>query len=211
MNKIGAIFLDVIPRDKASRARRIWYLAGFTAAVLVMSFLILLATVKLQTYLNRPLREYAVYAYIGVFVLTFLNSCTVIFPAPGMALVLAAASKWNPALVAVAAAIGGSLGEITGYYVGRAGKSVLVSEQSEIYKRAKRWMRRYGGWVVTFLAMVPLAPFDIVGIVAGGLKFPLGKFLLFAFLGRLPRTFVEVYFGRGLLHIMLRLILGFRS
>ncbi len=204
MNKsnINKIYSEVIVNKGKDKSKKIWFLVVLFGVTLTLSFIVLLAIVKLQGYLTTPLQEYAIYAYIGAFFISLLSSSTVIFPAPGMALVLAAASKWNPAWIALAASIGGSLGEIGAYYVGRAGKSVLISEQSELYKRAERWMHRYGGWIVTFIAMVPISPFDVVGLVAGALRFPVGKFLFHCWLGRLPRTFVEVYFGATLLRLI---------
>ncbi len=199
MNGIVEILTAIIPRERDRRLKRIWLLLGLVAAMLALSFMVLMLTVKLQGLLRRPLQEYALYAYVGVFIITTLNSATIIFPAPGMALVLSAASTWNPIWIALAASLGGSLGELTGYLVGRAGKNVVIPEQSAVYQRAEGWMRQHGAWVISFLAGVPLAPFDIVGLVAGGLRYPVGKFLLFCWFGRIPRTFVEVYFGASLL------------
>ncbi len=203
MNAIVQILTEIIPREREQRIKRIWLLAGLVGATLALSFGILMLLLRVQALLSRPLEDYAPYAYLGAFVITVLNSSTILFPGPGMALVVAAASRWDPVWIAVAASIGGSLGELTGYLVGRAGKNVIIAEQSTLYQKAEKWMRSRGGWVVTFLAGVPLTPFDVVGIVAGGLRFPVGKFLLFCWLGRLPRTFVEVFFGASLLKYLL--------
>ncbi|MBI4330023.1 MAG: VTT domain-containing protein [Chloroflexi bacterium] len=206
MNGIVEILSEMIPKERDRKIRTVWFLLALVGATLVVSFLVLLLIVRLQPLLSRPLQEYALYAYLGVFFITVLNSSTIIFPAPGMALVLAAASRWDPVWIAIAASMGGSLGELTGYLIGRAGKTVIVADQSEVYKRAERWMRHYGAWVVSFLAGIPLMPFDIVGLVAGGLKYPVGKFLLFCWFGRIPRTFVEVFGGAMLLKWVLHFL-----
>ncbi len=203
------ILAAFIPREREKRARKIWLLAGLAAGTLALSFLVFLLLGRLQVLLARPLQAYALLAYVGVFVVTLLSSATILFPAPGIILVLAAAAKWNWAWVALAASVGGALGEITGYLVGRAGKNVVVTEQSFVYQKAEEWMRAHGAWVITLLSGVPLAPFDIVGIVAGGLRYPVRKFLLFCFLGRLPRTFIEVYFAGGLIRWLFHFL--FRS
>lgn len=199
MNGFVEILSELIPKERDKRVRRIWMLVGLVLFTLAVSFGMMLLMKRLQGVLASPLKEYALYAYLGVFVITTLNSATIVFPTPGMALVLAAANSWNPFIIAIVASIGGTLGEVTGYLVGRAGKNVILPDQSKTYKRAEEWTKSHGGWVFSLLAGVPLVPFDIVGIMAGGLKYPVGKFLLFCWFGRIPRTFIEVFFGAQLL------------
>jgi len=61
----------------------------------------------LQSHFRVPMRQYASLAYLIVFVATFFTSCTIIFPAPGIVVVMAAASMWNPVIVALVASVGG--------------------------------------------------------------------------------------------------------
>lgn len=199
MNGFVEMISDLIPKERDQRVKRIWMLVGLVLGTLAVSFAMMILIKRLQGVLASPLKEYALYAYAGVFFITVLNSATIIFPTPGMALVLAAANNWNPFIIAIVASIGGTLGEVTAYWVGRAGKNVILPEQSKTYKRAEEWTDRHGGWMFSLLAGVPLMPFDIVGLMAGGLKYPVGKFLLFCWFGRIPRTFIEVFFGAQLL------------
>ncbi len=199
MNGFVEMISDLIPKERDQRVKRIWMLIGLVVGTLAVSFAMMILIKRLQGVLASPLKEYALYAYGGVFFITVLNSATIIFPTPGMALVLAAANNWNPFIIAIVASIGGTLGEVTAYWVGRAGKNVILPDQSKTYKRAEEWTDRHGGWMFSLLAGVPLMPFDIVGLMAGGLKYPVGKFLFFCWLGRIPRTFIEVFFGAQLL------------
>ena len=66
---------------------------------------------------------------------------------------------------------------------------------SDAYANAERWMRRYGWGALTIFAFFPFLVFDLVGIIAGVLRLPLWRFLLATYAGRLPRSFVEAYFG----------------
>ena len=145
-----------------------------------------------------PTIEFRKYGYLGVFLANLLPSLSVIFPAhlflPGQALSVVVASMGNLPLVAVLASLGSTLGEITAYYVGYGGKNLFHLERFGRYKTAERWMKSYGGLAIVLFAFLPLFFFDFVGIAAGGLKFPLKKFMLFTWLGRLPRAFLEIYF-----------------
>ena len=146
--------------------------------------------------------EFARYGYIGVFLATLLSSATIVVPAPGIAVVLAAATTWNPALVAVVASIGGTLGELTAYYVGRGGRTIIIRQYQAGYEKAEDWMNRYGGLTIFVFALVPVFIFDLVGVAAGTLRFPIQKFILFCWAGRLPRSFMEAYLGYGMFHLI---------
>jgi uncharacterized membrane protein YdjX (TVP38/TMEM64 family) len=62
----------------------------------------------------------------------------------------------------------------------------------------RKWVRRYGGFTVFFFALLPIFFFDLVGLAAGALRFPLWRFLLAYWMGRLPRALVEAYLGAEL-------------
>lgn len=134
------------------------------------------------------------YGYFGAFLVAFITSITVMFPLPGFAIigVIAATPDFNWAGVALAATMGGGLGEFTAYLAGYGGAAIITPEQSKWYKMAEGWMRRYGTATIFLFALTPL-PFDIVGIAAGALRFPFWKFILATIAGRLPKTFIGCY------------------
>ncbi len=145
------------------------------------------------------MKQYEILAYLIVFGVTFLASCTILVPAPGAAVVIAAASIWNPVIIALVASVGSTLGEITGYYAGYLGEKIIIDEQNATYQKAVSWMNRYGTWTVLVVATIPLVPFDIIGLVAGALRLPLWRFLLFCWPGRIIKSFLEVGIGAGLI------------
>jgi membrane protein YqaA with SNARE-associated domain len=193
---------DVTQVNTASRKRKwikavLWFLAivALTAALVYLLWL-------LESHFRVPMSQYASLAYLIVFVATFFTSCTIIFPAPGIVVVMAAASMWNPVIVALVASVGGSLGEVTAYYAGYIGKKIIINEHQKSYNRAVSWMNRYGIWAIFFFAMIPMLIFDLVGLAAGALKFPLWKFILACWAGRIPRAFVEAYIGAGIMPLI---------
>jgi membrane protein YqaA with SNARE-associated domain len=148
-----------------------------------------------EGYFDRPLEDFAKYAYLVVFVATLLSSATIILPAPGVAIMMVAATEWDPVWVALSASVGGTLGEISAYYVGLWGRKVISREHSGAYRKAEGWMRKYGWVTLAVFSFMPVLIFDLVGIIAGALRLPMWKFLLATYAGRLPRSLIEVYVG----------------
>ena len=136
--------------------------------------------------------------YVGVFIVGFLANATIFLPAPSWALTIAAGATLNPLLVALAAAAGEALGEITGYLAGSSGSIVL--ENKESYQKSARLMKRWGVWFIMALAFIPNPAFDIVGILAGALRMPVAKFLWGTFLGKFLRALLLAYGGYGVVN-----------
>ena len=143
------------------------------------------------------LREYfadlAVVGYPGIFLVSFLGNATVILPAPSLALVFAMGGILNPLLVGLVAGPAEALGELTGYLAGYSGRAVV--ENRRIYDRLSRWMQHNGALTVFILSLVPNPFFDLAGIAAGVLHYPLLRFLLFCWLGKSIKTIVFAFAG----------------
>jgi len=187
--------------------RRISWLTELSGAKrwLLLAFIVALIALLCYTILRlyNYFEGFEQYGYLGAFLVALISSTTIIFPIPGIVAILAIAANpaLNWALVALAAAIGGGLGEFTAYLAGYGGVVVIAPEQSTWYKRAENWMRRYGSATIFTFSLTWL-PFDIVGIAAGALRFPFWKFLLATLAGRLPRSLLEcylAYLGWGIL------------
>ena len=115
---------------------------------------------------------------------------------------IAAATRWDPIIVSLVASIGGTLGELSGYYAGYLGKRITIAENAMGYNRVVGWMNRYGAWGICFLAFQPIIPFDIGGLIAGGARMPLWKFLPALWAGKFPKCIILCYFGVGLIHLL---------
>ena len=160
------------------------------------------------------LEQFSRFGYFGIFLITLISSSTIFFPLPGYILWLSliVTLDLNLALAALVGSVGGTLGEITGYYAGYAGRKLVPDEYAKQYTAAEKWMGRYGGLAIAAFAFVPLLIFDIVGLVAGSLKYNVWKFLFFCWMGRLPRSFIEVYTyaytGKALLDLVATCVTG---
>ena len=127
--------------------------------------------------------------YIGLFLWNVIASGTLIIPLPGLATVFAAASIWNPILVAVAGATGSTLGEGTSYFAGRGSHSTLkrVAANHRMYTRIDGWVQRRGAITLFVFAIMPLPFFDVVGFAAGSLKYPVQRFVVAVLLGKIAK------------------------
>lgn len=138
--------------------------------------------------------------YAGIFLVSLLGNATIILPAPSLAMVFAMGSALPPLFVGLAAGLGESLGELTGYAAGYGGRAVI--ENRDTYERLVRWMQRRGGITILVLSMIPNPFFDIAGIAAGSLRYPLWRFLLFCWLGKTVKTVLVAYAGAYSLNVV---------
>jgi membrane protein YqaA with SNARE-associated domain len=163
----------------------------------------------IKSRLNLPLYDLATVAYATVFVSTILANMTIIAPVPfAVAIMISASSQFNPVLVAFFGALGGSLGELSGYFAGRLGKRIAIPDTFVGYKKVEGWIRKYGLLAITGLAFQPVVPFDIGGVVAGAAKMPISQFLPALFLGKFPKYIILVYAGLGVIHFLPSWMLG---
>ncbi len=137
--------------------------------------------------------ELAAVGYPGIFLVSLLGNATIILPAPSLALVFAMGSALPPPLVGLTAGAGEALGELTGYAAGFGGRAVI--ENQERYQRLVTWMRRAGGPTIFVLSLIPNPFFDLAGIAAGTLRYPLWRFLLFCWLGKTIKTMLVAWAG----------------
>jgi membrane protein YqaA with SNARE-associated domain len=161
-----------------------------------LAFLLSLVIIFLVTRFYDRVQALRGYGYVGAFLIGFLANATVIVPAPSLAFTTALGGVLNPFLVGVAAGAGEALGELTGYLAGISGKELI--ENRDRYETICSYMDRFGGWVFFVLAAIPNPLFDVAGIAAGVVRFPLWKFLLSAWAGKTLKSIMFAGAGRQL-------------
>lgn len=158
---------------------------GYRAAILV-------ATAGLFTllwiYRDTALAN-AKFGYIGIFVVNFVSSATILFPLPGIASVFLGAAIWNPVLIGIVSALGATCGELFGYLIGYGGKGFLPSKtkQHRYFYTIERYFHTAGFVTIMLYSALPLPLFDVVGVLAGTLNYPVWKFALATLLGRIVK------------------------
>jgi len=133
------------------------------------------------------------YSYLGAFLVGLISCATIILPVPGIVVLFALGTTQNPVLVGLAGATGGIIGEMTGFMVGYGGRGMVRG--GRMYARAENWMRRWGIWAILAIAVLPLPIFDVAGVVAGALGYPLWKFLLVGWVGKSIKYIFLVVLG----------------
>ncbi|MBI2869820.1 MAG: VTT domain-containing protein [Chloroflexi bacterium] len=189
------------PVPPESRPKVRWGRLVFAFVTLVvLSFGLSFLLQYFLTRLDLPLYEIAWLAYLTVFVVSILTNLSVLVPVPiAVSIMIAAATHWNPVVIALFGALGGTIGELSGYYAGYLGKRIAIAEETPGYRQMERWIRRWGVVAIFLLALQPILPFDLGGFIAGVARMPIPKFLPTLFLGKFPKYIILTYAGVGLL------------
>ena len=135
--------------------------------------------------------------YASIFFLSFIAAALIFLPVSALASVcVAVAVDLNPFIVAVVAASAESIGELTGYLAGMGGKAIF--DRNRFYLRFKNLFSRYASLTLLFGSAVPNPLFDVMGVAAGSILYPVKRFLLLVFIGKVVKfTWVGLgcYYG----------------
>lgn len=183
---------EVAARDRAS----FWRTTAFRLLVLAL----VLGISGLIFAFRDRFAQLAAVGYSGIFAVSALSSATIILPAPSLALVFAMGSALPPLLVGLAAGAGEALGELTGYAAGFGGRAVI--EEQKTYDQLRGWMERRGGITLFVLSVIPNPLFDLAGIAAGTLHYPLWRFLVICWAGKTIKTTLVAFAGAMSLNII---------
>ena len=144
--------------------------------VVILIFSIVLT--GLIIYFRKHVERLARWGYVGIFFASLLSNATILAPSPVLGLIVVEGRVLNPYVVGLVSALGGTLGEITGYLAGYGGQ-ILLGE----HPRLEQWIQDHGFAAIVLMAATPNPFFDVAGIVAGLTHFPIEQFLVATFLG----------------------------
>ncbi len=157
---------------------------------LLVVLLVIAISVSLFFYGRNPelVAELKGYGYLGAFLISLIGNASVLLP--GIVLPLLSglgvflyptAGLAGPVIVGLAGGAGAAIGEIVGYTAGYSGQAIIQKQKT--YARLESEVKKWGAIAIFIFALVPLF-FDLVGLAAGALRFPLWKFILICWLGR---------------------------
>jgi len=129
--------------------------------------------------------------YGAVALSALLASAGLLVPVPALATACATAIFLDPFLVGLIAGTAEAAGELSGYYLGYTGRDVLA--RIRMYQRLEGWMRRRGWLLLFVVSLIPNPIFDVVGIAAGALRYPLWGFLWVVWVGKVLKFLVFAY------------------
>ncbi|MCX6775769.1 MAG: VTT domain-containing protein [Candidatus Micrarchaeota archaeon] len=169
-----------------------WELFALLLAIILIAFI----------YIANPMqfimKRLHTLGYAGIFLLMFLSSASVLLPVPGLIGIPVAGMSLNPLNVGIVGGMGSALGELSGYFVGCGGRVAIEENRKGMYKNVKRWMSRNGFLTIFILAALPNPFFDVAGIAAGVLEYPVWKFLFACLAGNILKCVVLAYLGHSI-------------
>lgn len=146
---------------------------------------------------QEKLSQFKAFGLLGIFLINFFGSATLFLPAPAIASVLAGGIIYPPIAVAIVSAFGASFGDMLGFFLGYSGKQIFLKNNHKWYGLIKNVFQKYGGIIIFLFAFIPNPLFDGVGILAGTFLYPMRKFFIFLFAGRLLRNIFLAYLGHA--------------
>ena len=174
--------------------------------VQALTILAILAALGAAIYFRDRLQELEQYGYAAVFLVGLVSNATVVLPVPGLAVSSVMGGVFNPWIVGLVGGLGQALGELTGYMAGYSGQTLV--DGNPTYNRLTRWMQRYGTWTIFVLALIPNPVFDLGGMAAGTLRFPVSKFLVACTAGKVIKNMIFALAGYYGIETLLRLFGG---
>jgi len=174
--------------------------------VQILTVIAVLAALGAAVYFRDRLEELEQYGYAAVFLVGLVSNATLILPVPGLAVSSVMGGVFNPWIVGLVGGVGQALGELTGYMAGYSGQTLV--DGNPIYDRLTRWMQRYGALTIFVLAIIPNPIFDLGGMVAGTLRFPLCKFLVSCTAGKVIKNIIFALAGYYGIEVLFKLFGG---
>lgn len=152
---------------------------------------------------DKTLERFASTGYLVVFAISLAFNALIIVPVYiHIGIMMKAAELWNPVLVALAASVGGVLGELTAYYAGYWGKRIAHLENAPGYERLVGWMKKYGPWGIFLISLQPIFPVDVAGLLAGASKLPVWKFLVPCWAAKFIKYLLACYVGPAVFNML---------
>ena len=135
------------------------------------------------------------FGYLGVFIISFIGSVSVIFPIPYTIVIFFLGSVLDPVFVAISGGLGAAIGEFSGYAIGYSGAKIISEERRKKMGYMVKLFDKYGPASIFFFALTPL-PDDLLFIPLGVMRYPFLKAFIPALLGKTLMTFILAFSGQ---------------
>lgn len=172
--------------------------------VQILTVITILAALGATLYFRDHLQELEQYGYAAIFLVGLVSNATLVLPVPGLVVSSVMGGVFNPWVVGIVGGVGQALGELGGYMIGYSGQTWV--NETPIYNRLTWWMQRYGVLTIFVLALVPNPIFDVGGVAAGALRFPLSKFLVSCTAGKVIKNIIFALAGYYGIEAVIRLL-----
>jgi len=170
--------------DKAGVEKKGSWVKKRLLPILGLLFVVAIAVTIFCLYRYQPekFEQLQELGYLGVFLISLILNATVVLPAGNfLFLFVLGGTLSSPVLVGLVGGLAAAMGELTSYAAGYSGQAFV--QKRRLYNRLEGWMKKWGSLTVFVLSAAPLF-FDIAGIAAGALRFPVWKYFIACWLGR---------------------------
>jgi len=148
------------------------------------------------------------YGYFGIFLISLIGALSIIFPIPYTVIIftlggLKAGETWvfEPLWIAVAAGIGSSIGEFSGYLLGFGGRRVIGEKYKKKMEFLMKVFNKFGSVAIFLFALTPL-PDDLLFIPLGVMRYSFTKAFVPALIGKFCMNLIVAYSGRFSIQII---------
>ncbi len=138
------------------------------------------------------------FGYPGIFAISVLGSIVPFVPLPYLVVVVLLSGTHDPLLLGLVAGIGGALGKLTSYFLGRFGYLVAADKTKSNLDELHAVLAKYGALGVFLFAVTPL-PDDVYLIPMGIVRLPFWRFLIADLAGKIVLSVGVAYLGRAYL------------
>lgn len=140
-------------------------------------------------------RALQAHGYLGALLIAVLGSLVPFLPAPYLIPIVLMSRVLDPLLLGIAAGVGGALGKLTSYFLGRFGRRLLSEERRRKIAVLGKAIEKYGMLAVFLFALTPL-PDDVIYIPVGLTGLSIAKFMIANMLGKIVLSWMVAYAGR---------------
>ena len=144
------------------------------------------------------MRDFAVqYGYFGVFLISILGALSIFVPIPYTVVIftLGGLQTFDPLWIAVAAGLGSTIGEFSGYLIGFGGRRVIGEKYKKKMDFLTKLFKKFGPVVIFIFALTPL-PDDLLFIPLGIMRYSLLQAFIPALIGKFVSNLIIAYSGR---------------
>lgn len=164
-------------------------LSSSKSQLLIILVIIIASLTAAYIFGKKPQNYFLSFGYIGIFIISFLSTIIVFFPAPSILIIITMIiASGNLFLASIVAALGAAIGEFSGYLIGSSAKHIVdkISKADMLFgkNQFKRWFVKWEFVMIFLFSLIPNPLMDIVGILAGYLKLDAKKFLVAVAIGK---------------------------
>ncbi|MGD8544893.1 MAG: VTT domain-containing protein [Candidatus Bathyarchaeota archaeon] len=141
------------------------------------------------------------FGYLGIFLISFLGAVSVFFPIPYPVVIFTLGNTLEPVWIAVAAGLGSTIGEFSGYGLGFGGRKAINRKYEKRMDLLVKVFNKFGPIVIFLFALTPL-PDDLLFIPLGVMRYSIKKAIVSAFIGKFFMNLIVAYSGRFTIQII---------